>query len=63
MIKTHSLQLIQGILVSLIITAALLPATGFAKDNADEELYRKLSGIAIGSGDSSLIDRLNTHSE
>jgi len=31
---------------------------GFATDGSDEALYRKLSGIALGNGDSALFDKL-----
>lgn len=51
------------IIVSFFIIIAIsLPAAGFANDGSDEALYRKLSGIAIGKGDSSLFDRLNNNS-
>jgi BASS family bile acid:Na+ symporter len=48
--------------VFFIIFLLSLPATGFTDDGSDEALYRKLSGIAIGKGDTSLFDRLNNHS-
>jgi BASS family bile acid:Na+ symporter len=59
MSQKFSLQLLQWIVVVFMIVAISLPATGFANDGSDEALYRKLSDIAIGKGDSSLFDRLN----
>ena len=43
--------------------AVSLPATGFANDGSNEALYRKLSGIGIGKGDSSLFDKLSNYSK
>ena len=62
MLRKHSFQPVQWIVVSLMILSMSLPATGFANDGSDETLYRKLSGIVIGQGDSSLFDRLNNDS-
>ncbi len=62
MLRKHSLQPVQWIVVSLMILSMSLPATGFANDGSDEALYRKLSEIAIGQGDSPLFDRLNNDS-
>ncbi len=49
----------QGLIVSIVVLAMLLPATGSANDGSDEALYRKLSGIAIGKGTTSLFGKLN----
>ena len=54
--RFHSVQLI---VVSFLIAAISLPVMGFAKEGSDEALYRKLSGIALGKGDSTLFDKLN----
>jgi len=62
MLRKHSFQPVQWIVVSLMIIAMSLPATGSANDGSDEALYRKLSEIAIGQGDSPLFDRLNNDS-
>lgn len=62
MLRKHSFQPVQWIVVSLMILSMSLPATGSANDGSDEALYRKLSGIAIGQSDSPLFDRLNNDS-
>ena len=54
--RFHSVQLI---VVCFLIAAISLPVMGFAMENSDEALYRKLSGIALGKGDSTLFDKLN----
>ncbi len=48
--------------VSFMVVAVWLPATGFANDGSDEALYRKLMGIAGGKGDGTLFDRLKSNS-
>ena len=60
--QKYSFQPVQWIVVSLLMIAIWLPATGFADDGSDEALYRKLSGIASGKGDRTLFDRLNNNS-
>jgi BASS family bile acid:Na+ symporter len=62
MIQKYIFQPVQWIVISFMFIALSLPVTGFANDGADEAIYRKLSAIAIGKGDSSLFDRLNNHS-
>ncbi|MCP4578784.1 MAG: hypothetical protein GY846_21105, partial [Deltaproteobacteria bacterium] len=62
MLKKSGFRTVQWVIVSFMMMAALLPATGFANDGSDEALYRKLSGIGIGKGDSSLFDRLSHNS-
>ena len=49
--------------VFFMMVAVSLPGMCLANDGSDEALYRKLSGIAIGKGDSSLFDRLNDNSK
>ena len=48
--------------VFFMMVAVSLPGMCLANDGSDEALYRKLSGIAIGTGDSTLFDRLNSSS-
>jgi len=45
-----------------MVIALLMVETGLAGDGSDEALYRKLSAIAIGKGNSSLFEQLNSHS-
>lgn len=63
MMKKTSVRPVLRMVVTLMMMVLSLPATGFAKDGSDEALYRKLSGIGIGKGDSSLFDRLNDNSK
>ncbi|MBT3258996.1 MAG: hypothetical protein HN366_21430 [Deltaproteobacteria bacterium] len=62
MLKKSGFRMAQWVIVFFMMMTASLPATGFANDGSDEALYRKLSGIGIGKGDSSLFDRLNNNS-
>jgi len=62
MLQKHSFQAVRWILVFFMMMALSLPVVCLANDGSDEALYRKLSGIAIGKGDSSLFDRLNNNS-
>jgi len=62
MLQKYNFQPIRWVVVSLMIIGMSLPATGFANDGSDEALYRKLSGIAGGEGDSSLFGKLNNNS-
>ena len=59
--QKFSFQPVQWMVFSFMILSISLPAAGFANDGTDEALYRKLSGIAIGKGDSSLFDSLNNN--
>jgi len=63
MLPQYSFQPVRWIVVCFMILAFSLPAASWANDGANEALYRKLSGIAIARGDSSLFDRLNNHSK
>ena len=56
-----SLHSVLWIVVSFMVIALLMVDTGLASDGSDEALYRKLSAIAIGQGDSSLFAQLNSH--
>jgi BASS family bile acid:Na+ symporter len=60
--RKFSFQPVQWMVVFFMMVALSLPAMCLANDGSDEALYRKLSGIAIGKGDSSLFDRLNNNS-
>ena len=62
MSQKYSFQPLHWMVVSFMIIAISLPATGFANDGSGEALYRKLSGIAFGRGDSALFERLNNNS-
>jgi predicted Na+-dependent transporter len=57
-----SFQPVRWMVGFFMMVALSLPAMCLANDGSDEALYRKLSGIAIGKGDSSLFDRLNNNS-
>ena len=56
-----SLHSVLWIVVFFMVIALLTVDTGLASDGSDEALYRKLSATAIGQGDSSLFEQLNSH--
>ena len=62
MLQKFRFQPARRLVVFFIMVGLSLPAICWADDGSDEALYRMLSGIAIGQGDSSLFDRLNSHS-
>jgi hypothetical protein len=62
MMQKNGSQTVQWIVVTLMLMGISLPGTAFANDSADEALYRRLSGIATGQGDSCLLDRLASDS-
>ena len=62
MLQKHSFQAVRWILVFFMMMALSLPVVCLADDGSDEALYRKLSGIATGKGDSSLFNSLNSNS-
>jgi predicted Na+-dependent transporter len=59
MMQKYSCQSGRLLIIFFLVISILIPGTGFANDGSDEALYRKLSGIALGNGDSALFDKLN----
>jgi predicted Na+-dependent transporter len=59
MMLKYSCQSGRLLIIFFLVISILIPGTGFANDGSDEALYRKLSGIARGNGDSALFDKLN----
>ena len=52
MLQKISFQPVRWMVVFFMMVALSLPGMCLANDGSDEALYRKLSGIAIGKGDS-----------
>lgn len=59
MMQKYSCQSGWLFIIFFLVISLLISGTGFANDGSDEALYRKLSGIALGNGDSALFDKLN----
>ncbi|MBW2410511.1 MAG: hypothetical protein JRF72_11985, partial [Deltaproteobacteria bacterium] len=62
MMHTRCSQTVRWVVVALFIILMSLPGTAFANDGSHEALYRKLTGIATGTGNISLLDQLNSES-
>jgi len=59
MMQKYSCQSGRLLIIFFLVISILIPGSGFANAESDEALYRKLSGIALGNGDSTLFDKLN----
>ena len=59
MMQKYSCQSGRLLIIFFLVISILIPGSGFANAESDEALYRKLSGIALGNGDSALFDKLN----
>ena len=59
---TYCSQTVRWAVVAVVLIFISLSGTAFANDGSHEALYRKLSGIATGKGDTSLFDKLNSES-
>jgi len=57
--QKYSCQSGRLLIIFFLVISILIPGSGFANAESDEALYRKLSGIALGNGDSALFDKLN----